>query len=153
MTTFPDPHGQLLPNVPSVAAYFPFRILLEFNFEDIILTKFLYLIFRLLPWNYEKSSKKLGKVSWICVYAARKDVSEKFKHIQNCYNMTTLLMIKHTFMPSAIGSNFFKTYFCSVWDSGSPKTRQATHSPKCHCQKSLDLTSAYQINKLLQLHL
>ena len=40
-----------------------------------------------------------------------KDFSEKFKHIQNCYNMTTLLNTNHTFMLSAIGSNLQKLIF------------------------------------------
>jgi len=76
------------------------------NFNQVALPHFLNPSMKL--WEV---FQKLGKVSWICVYAAYKNVSEKFKHIQNCYNMTTLIKTKHVFMLSAIGSNLQKKIF------------------------------------------
>ena len=94
--------------------------------------------------------QKLGKVSWICVYAACKG---SFGEVQSYPELLqrddTALNKTHVYEFSDQLQFFFKTYFCSLWNSRSPKTRQATHSPERHCQKSMDLTTAYQINKFV----
>jgi hypothetical protein len=77
-----------------------------------------------------------------------KDVSEKFKHIQNCYNMTKLLKTKHTFMLSANGSNLQKLIFVKYETAEVQKPNRPLRNINAII-RIFGPVYAHQINKLV----